>query len=162
MVVICWYCLGCFVCLCYAVLCYLVWSCWFTLSSAISCSLSSIGCQLREGIPSVPFPCRTSVFSSSNDAWPSYDSHAIPCHAPAPAHSYPHRKWFLTTLGHTGLNNLLAAYADKSAEAICTFAYSAGPGEEPLLFQGKTLGKIVPARGAGTFGMYGRSMMHKF
>jgi inosine triphosphate pyrophosphatase len=86
----------------------------------------------------------------------------MPCHAPAPAHSYPHRKWFLTTLGHTGLNNLLAAYADKSAEAICTFAYSAGPGEEPLLFQGKTLGKIVPARGAGTFGMYGRSMMHKF
>ena len=62
------------------------------------------------------------------------------------------RKWFLASIGHTGLNNLLAAYADKSAEAVCTFAYSAGPGYEPLIFQGRTLGKIVPARGPGTFG----------
>ncbi|KAF7513461.1 hypothetical protein GJ744_008755 [Endocarpon pusillum] len=64
----------------------------------------------------------------------------------------PYIKWFVSTLGHTGLNNLLAAYHDKSADAICTFAFSAGPGQEPLLFQGKTTGRIVPARGAGTFG----------
>jgi Ham1 family len=63
-----------------------------------------------------------------------------------------HRKWFLSTLSHADLNNLLAAYSDKSAEAICTFAFSAGPGQEPLIFQGRTVGKIVPARGPGTFG----------
>ena len=47
---------------------------------------------------------------------------------------------------------MLAAYPDKSAAAVCTFAYCGGPGEEVLLFQGRTQGKIVPARGPGTFG----------
>lgn len=41
-------------------------------------------------------------------------------------------------LGHTGLNNLLAAYEDKSAKAVCTFGFSQGPGHEPILFQGIT------------------------
>lgn len=44
------------------------------------------------------------------------------------------------------------AYADKSAFAVCTFAFCAGPGQEPILFQGRTLGKIVPARGPPDFG----------
>lgn len=57
-------------------------------------------------------------------------------------------------LGHEGLNNLLAAYEDKSAKAVCTFGYSAGPGHEPILFQGITDGKIVPARGPPHFGMF--------
>jgi len=35
---------------------------------------------------------------------------------------------------------------------VCTFAYSAGPGHEPLIFQGRTDGKIVPARGPTRFG----------
>ena len=43
----------------------------------------------------------------------------------------------MTTIGHQGLNNLLAAYEDKSAEAVCTFGYSAGPDHEPILFQGR-------------------------
>lgn len=47
------------------------------------------------------------------------------------------RKWFLQALGHDGLNNLLAGYTDKGAEAICTFAYCEGPGHEPLIFQGR-------------------------
>jgi inosine triphosphate pyrophosphatase len=47
-------------------------------------------------------------------------------------------KWFLEKLGHEGLNNLLMAYDDKSAVAVCTFAYSPGPGGEPILFQGRT------------------------
>ncbi|KAL9043113.1 MAG: hypothetical protein Q9180_000099 [Flavoplaca navasiana] len=83
----------------------------------------------------------------------------------------PYIKWFLQAIGHDGLNNLLAGYENKSAEAICTFAYCAGPGNEPLIFQGKvsvgrgrlrcealesadpTLqGKIVPARGSLDFG----------
>lgn len=47
-------------------------------------------------------------------------------------------KWFLEALGHEGLNNLLAAYPDKSAQAICTLAYCEGPGHEPIIFQGRT------------------------
>lgn len=47
---------------------------------------------------------------------------------------------------------MLAAYPDKSAAAVCTFAYCGGPGEEVLLFQGRTEGRIVPARGPPTFG----------
>jgi inosine triphosphate pyrophosphatase len=63
-------------------------------------------------------------------------------------------KWFMKSIGHEGLNNLLAAYTDKSAQAVCTFAYSAGPGHEPILFQGITDGKILPARGPATFGKF--------
>jgi len=59
----------------------------------------------------------------------------------------------MTSLGHDGLNNLLAAYPDKGAKAVCTFGYSAGPGHEPILFQGITQGKIVPPRGPAFFGM---------
>ena len=58
----------------------------------------------------------------------------------------------MNSIGHEGLNNMLVAYEDKSAQAVCTFAYSAGPGHEPLLFQGITDGKIVPARGPPDFG----------
>ncbi|KAL9602621.1 MAG: hypothetical protein Q9219_001765 [cf. Caloplaca sp. 3 TL-2023] len=62
------------------------------------------------------------------------------------------RKPFFQALGHTGLNKLLAAYEDKSAQAICTFAYSEGPGQEPLIFEGCVPGKIVPPRGPLRFG----------
>ena len=44
----------------------------------------------------------------------------------------------MAAVGHTGLNNMLAAYSDKSAQAVCTFAYSEGPGHEPIIFQGRT------------------------
>ncbi|KJZ74030.1 Inosine triphosphate pyrophosphatase [Hirsutella minnesotensis 3608] len=64
----------------------------------------------------------------------------------------PYIKWFFEKLGHDGLNNLLAAYPDKSAQAVCTFAYCEGPSHEPVIFQGRTDGKIVPARGPKTFG----------
>ena len=39
----------------------------------------------------------------------------------------------------SGLNNLLAAYSDKSAYAQCIFAYSPGPGGEVSLFTGRTM-----------------------
>ena len=61
-------------------------------------------------------------------------------------------KWFLDKLGHAGLNNLLAAYPDKSAYAQCIFAYSDGSDMAPLLFTGRTHGRIVPARGPTDFG----------
>lgn len=77
-------------------------------------------------------------------------------------------KWFFESLGHDGLNKLLVGFEDKSAESVCTFAYSEGPGHEPIIFQGRTdvricflikqyianesQGKIVPARGPIAFG----------
>jgi len=64
----------------------------------------------------------------------------------------PYIKYFLDALGHAGLNNMLAAYEDKSATAVCTFCYCAGLGTTPILFQGRCEGKIVPARGPATFG----------
>ena len=53
-------------------------------------------------------------------------------------HTIQTRKWFLQALGHEGLNNLLVAYEDKAAQAVCTFAYCEGPGHDPLIFQGRT------------------------
>ena len=47
------------------------------------------------------------------------------------------RKWFMHSIGYAGLNNLLAAYEDKSAEAITTYAFCAGPGKDVHLFQGR-------------------------
>lgn len=55
-------------------------------------------------------------------------------------------------IGHEGLNNLLVGFPTKEAWALCTFAYSAGPGTEPILFEGRTDGNIVPARGSAHFG----------
>ncbi|KAL8171429.1 hypothetical protein V2J09_023233 [Rumex salicifolius] len=51
-----------------------------------------------------------------------------------------------------GLNNLLMAYEDKSAYALCVFSLALGPDTEPITFHGKTMGKIVPARGPNDFG----------
>jgi len=64
----------------------------------------------------------------------------------------PYVKYFLKDLGLDGLNTLLEGFPTKAAWALCTFAYSAGPGTEPLLFEGRTDGKIVPPRGPGKFG----------
>ena len=61
-------------------------------------------------------------------------------------------KWFLDKLGHEGLNNLLAAYPDKSAYAQCIFSLSLGPGCTPVAFVGQAPGRIVPARGPLDFG----------
>ncbi|KIX94213.1 uncharacterized protein Z520_09923 [Fonsecaea multimorphosa CBS 102226] len=63
----------------------------------------------------------------------------------------PYIKYFLQALGHDGLNKMLAAYEDKTAFAVCTFAYCAGPGSDPILFQGRCQGKIVPPRGPPVF-----------
>jgi len=46
-------------------------------------------------------------------------------------------KNFLESLGNDGLNKLLYPYEDKSAEAVCTFAFSSGPTMDPLIFQGR-------------------------
>ena len=77
----------------------------------------------------------------------------------------------MAAVGHDGLNAMLVGFDTKEATAICTFAYSAGPGmylevvnhnmydsvgyfagTEPILFEGHTEGTIVPARGPKVFG----------
>lgn len=64
----------------------------------------------------------------------------------------PYIKWFLDKLEPEGLNTLLTGWEDKSAEAVCTFAYCSGHNNEVLLFQGITKGTIVPPRGSRDFG----------
>ena len=66
----------------------------------------------------------------------------------------PYIKWFLENpnVGLVGLNKMIHAFEDKTAYALCTFALDLNDGSPPRLFQGRTDGKIVPARGATTFG----------
>lgn len=64
----------------------------------------------------------------------------------------PYIKWFLQKIGHEGLNNMLMAYEDKSAYALCIFSLALGPNAEPMTFVGKTMGKIVPPKGPNDFG----------
>ncbi|KAJ3747709.1 Ham1-like protein [Lentinula detonsa] len=64
----------------------------------------------------------------------------------------PYIKYFLEKLGHDGINKMLVGFESKKAWALCTFAYCAGPGSEPILFEGRTDGTIVPARGIAKFG----------
>lgn len=65
----------------------------------------------------------------------------------------PYIKWFLDKLGPEGLYQMLNGWEDKTAEAVCTFAYCSGKLEDPvLLFQGKTQGTIVSPRGSRDFG----------
>ncbi|EMR08710.1 RdgB/HAM1 family non-canonical purine NTP pyrophosphatase [Pneumocystis murina B123] len=64
----------------------------------------------------------------------------------------PYIKWFLLSLGLDGLVRLLEAFPDKTAEAVCLFAYCKDPGDTVHVFEGRTLGSIVPARGPTVFG----------
>ncbi|XP_075040150.1 inosine triphosphate pyrophosphatase [Mixophyes fleayi] len=65
----------------------------------------------------------------------------------------PYIKWFLDKIKPEGLHQMLAGFEDKSAYALCTFAFSTGNPDDPvLLFRGKTLGQIVSPRGPRDFG----------
>lgn len=45
---------------------------------------------------------------------------------------------------------MLTGFEDKGAYALCTFAYSSGKlDEEPVVFAGRTTGRIVPPRKKG-------------
>jgi inosine triphosphate pyrophosphatase len=44
----------------------------------------------------------------------------------------------MKSLGVQQFHKLLAGFEDKGAQAVCTFAYSEGPGHEPIIFQGRT------------------------
>nr|KAF6330108.1 inosine triphosphatase [Myotis myotis] len=57
------------------------------------------------------------------------------------------------SLAPTCLHQLLAGFEDKSAYALCTFAFSTGNTSEPVrLFRGRTSGRIVVPRGCRDFG----------
>ena len=64
----------------------------------------------------------------------------------------PYIKWFLDQCGHEGLNKMLDGFEDRSAYAQTIVAYTDGPGEEVHVFDGRTNGKIVAARGPTDFG----------
>uniref|UniRef100_A0A1B6DD81 Inosine triphosphate pyrophosphatase n=1 Tax=Clastoptera arizonana TaxID=38151 RepID=A0A1B6DD81_9HEMI len=64
----------------------------------------------------------------------------------------PYIKWFLGKLGPDGLHKMLAGWEDKSATAVCTFAFCEGENKEVLLFKGETFGTIVSPRGPLDFG----------
>ncbi|KAM3962802.1 inosine triphosphate pyrophosphatase [Aphomia sociella] len=68
----------------------------------------------------------------------------------------PYIKWFLEKLEPEGLYKLLKGWQDKSAEAVCTFAYcnfsEVSQDIDVVLFQGRTEGTIVLPRGSRDFG----------
>ena len=64
----------------------------------------------------------------------------------------PYIKWFLDKCGHVGLNSMLVGFEDKTAYAQTVFGFSTGPDAEVHVFDGRTNGLIVPARGDLAFG----------
>lgn len=64
----------------------------------------------------------------------------------------PYIKWFLEKCGHDGLNKMIGTYDDKSGYAQTVVAFCPGPNDEVVIFDGRTMGKIVPARGKLDFG----------
>ena len=64
----------------------------------------------------------------------------------------PYIKWFLDNCGHTGLNKMLDGFEDRTAYAQTIVAYTTGPNAEIHVFDGRTDGKIVTARGPTDFG----------
>ncbi len=65
----------------------------------------------------------------------------------------PYIKWFLAAVGPAGLHRMLHGFEDKSAYATCMLGYSDGEeASEPVLFAGRTEGRIVEPRGPNDFG----------
>jgi inosine triphosphate pyrophosphatase len=64
----------------------------------------------------------------------------------------PYIKWFLEKCGHEGLNNMIQFSKDKSGYAQTVVGFCAGPGKEVMVFDGRTMGQIVPPRGSLDFG----------
>jgi inosine triphosphate pyrophosphatase len=65
-------------------------------------------------------------------------------------------KWFLDSCGLEGLNKMLVGYDNKSAYAQTIVAFSPGPGHDPVMFEGRTTGKIVlPRFGEGDHEAFG-------
>lgn len=65
----------------------------------------------------------------------------------------PYIKWFLEKMKPEGLYKMLSGFEDKSAYALCIFAYGE-PGKEIKLFTGRTNGRLVDPRGPRDFGKF--------
>lgn len=61
-------------------------------------------------------------------------------------------KWFLEKLGNDGLPKMLDGFEDKTGYAMTIYGYLESEKDEPILFIGKTDGKIVAPRGEARFG----------
>eukprot|EP00756_Hemistasia_phaeocysticola_P052025 Hpha_TRINITY_DN27212_c0_g1::TRINITY_DN27212_c0_g1_i1::g.140662::m.140662/K01519/ITPA; inosine triphosphate pyrophosphatase len=64
----------------------------------------------------------------------------------------PYIRSFFEKLGNLGMWRMLKGFEDKSAYAQCIFGYCPGPGQEPVLFDGRCPGVIVEPAGDGGFG----------
>lgn len=64
----------------------------------------------------------------------------------------PYIKWFLKSMTLEDINKMLDGFDDRSAVAVCTYAYTAGRNEDVLLFRGRARGIIVSPRGKRGFG----------
>jgi inosine triphosphate pyrophosphatase len=64
----------------------------------------------------------------------------------------PYIKWYLEGCGLEGLNKMLDGFTDRSAYAQTIVCFSAGPGHDPAIFDGRTAGTIVRPRGPLNFG----------
>ena len=61
-------------------------------------------------------------------------------------------KFFLEKAGNVGLTKMLDGFEDRSATAVCAIAFTAGPGRDVFVFEGRAPGRIVQARGEKNFG----------
>jgi hypothetical protein len=86
---------------------------------------------------------------TSKTLWPKWATKVWDAAPSGPGKGVPSDSTFLP---HLGLNRLLDGFSTRGATAVCTFAFCPGPGMEPVLFEGKTEGTIVPARGSTHFG----------
>jgi ribokinase/non-canonical purine NTP pyrophosphatase (RdgB/HAM1 family) len=64
----------------------------------------------------------------------------------------PYIKWFLEKCGHDGLNQMLDGFSNRSAYAQTIVAFTYGSDEVVHIFDGRTDGRIVKARGKLDFG----------
>jgi inosine triphosphate pyrophosphatase len=64
----------------------------------------------------------------------------------------PYIKWFQDKLKSEGLYNILLAYEDKTATAVCTLAFCPAPHADPVLFTGTCQGRIVAPDREGRYG----------
>ncbi|GMR43462.1 hypothetical protein PMAYCL1PPCAC_13657, partial [Pristionchus mayeri] len=64
----------------------------------------------------------------------------------------PYIKWFLKSMGSSGLHSMLEGFEDKGGRAVCALAYASGRGEPVTVVKGVCEGRIVAPRGEGNFG----------
>ncbi|MFW5746085.1 MAG: RdgB/HAM1 family non-canonical purine NTP pyrophosphatase [Nanoarchaeota archaeon] len=63
----------------------------------------------------------------------------------------PYIKDFINHMDLADVPRMLDSFADKRATVICTIGYCE-PGKDPICFQGRVEGRIVPPRGKSNFG----------